>query len=101
MVSPSAYEGFGLTFIEAMAAGCPVLGLRNSSVPEVVGGAGLLIDDAETGTLAAAIESLVTNEGLRGGLRERGLRRASTFSWTATAERTAEVYARVLSEYSR
>jgi glycosyltransferase involved in cell wall biosynthesis len=98
MVSPSAYEGFGLTFIEAMAAGCPVVGVANSSVPEVVGDAGLLVPRVDAVLLAEAIESVVTDFGLTASLAKRGVARAALFSWAETARRTHEIYRRVCSE---
>ena len=96
MVSPSSYEGFGLSLVCAMAAGCPVVGLANSSVVEVVGEAGLLVETAEVAPLADAIGSIMTGEGLGEELRRRGLARAGAFSWGETARRTRVVYQRVL-----
>lgn len=95
MVSPSAYEGFGLTFVEAMAAGCPVVGVANSSVPEVVADAGILVPRVDTALLADAIESVVTDFGLSTSLAHRGVARAALFSWAETARRTHDVYRRV------
>ena len=94
MVSPSAYEGFGLTFIEAMAAGCPVIGLRNSSVPEVVGDAGILVDSPDD--LSRAIERLMTDDRVAIDLSRRGRERAARFSWSETARRTMSAYRRAL-----
>jgi len=96
MVSPSAYEGFGLTFLEAMAAGWPVVGVANSSVPEVVGDAGLLVRSADPDELADAIERIVTDVALAADLSRRGVERAALFSWSETARRTHRVYERVL-----
>ncbi|RMF25666.1 MAG: glycosyltransferase family 1 protein, partial [Deltaproteobacteria bacterium] len=73
MVSPSAYEGFGLTFLEAMAAGCPVIGIANSSVPEVVGDAGILVRSADAAELADAIDQVVTDAALAADLSRRGV----------------------------
>ncbi len=96
MVSPSAYEGFGLTFIEAMAVGCPVIGLANSSVPEVVGDAGVLVGTAERGALVHAIEKVVGDMGYAAELSRRGVERAALFSWKQTAASTLEIYRRVV-----
>jgi glycosyltransferase involved in cell wall biosynthesis len=92
MVSPSAYEGFGLTFIEAMACGCPVVGLRNSSVPEVVGDAGVLVDRADVESLAPVIERLMTDDRAVADLSRRGREQAARFSWAETARRTMAAY---------
>ena len=92
MISPSAYEGFGLTFIEAMAAGCPVVGLRNSSVPEVVGDAGVLVESADVDVLAPVIERLMTDDAAAADLSRRGRERAAKFSWLDTARRTMAAY---------
>lgn len=98
MVSPSSYEGFGLSFIEAMAVGCPVLGFANSSIPEVVGDAGLLLEDRSVGALAEAMVEIITNVELAGDLSRRGIERAALFSWDETARRTHAVYEKVLEE---
>lgn len=96
MVSPSSYEGFGLSFLEAMAAGCPVVGVANSSVPEVVGDAGILVGRPDAATLGDAIESVVTDISLASQLSQRGVDRAALFSWSSTARRTREIYESVL-----
>ena len=92
MVSPSSFEGFGLTFVEAMACGCPVIGVAATSVPEVVGDAGILVDEPEVGLLAAAMRRLLLSEELRLQYRERALGRARELSWSQAAARTLEVY---------
>ena len=94
MVSPSSYEGFGLTFIEAMTAGCPVGGFANSSIPEVVGDAGLLVAREDETTLADAIERVTTDIRLATKLAQRGVERARMFTWRETARKTHAVYAR-------
>lgn len=95
MVSPSSYEGFGLSFIEAMACGCPVIGVANSSVPEVVGDAGVLVSEVDVPALADAIERVVVDPALTLDLSRRGVERAALFSWRETARLTHAVYARV------
>jgi alpha-1,3-rhamnosyl/mannosyltransferase len=97
MVSPSSYEGFGLTFLEAMAAGCPVIGVANSSVLEVVGDAGVLVERADVSLLAEAIERVATDIAVATDLSRRGVERAALFSWPETARRTRAVYERALS----
>lgn len=95
MVSPSSYEGFGLTFIEAMASGCPIVGFANSSIPEVVGDAGLLVAREEAAPLADAIERVATDPAFASRLAQRGVARAALFTWNETARKTHAVYERV------
>jgi glycosyltransferase involved in cell wall biosynthesis len=95
MVSPSAYEGFGLTFIEAMATGCPIVGFANSSIPEVVGDAGLLVAREQAESLAGALERVATDATLAARLAQRGVARAALFTWSETARKTHTVYERV------
>jgi glycosyltransferase involved in cell wall biosynthesis len=91
-VYPSYFEGFGLPLLEAMACGAPAIAGNRTSLPEVVGEAGLLVDPFDREALAAAIGRLIDDEGLRRELRARGLERARRFSWRETARLTLEVY---------
>jgi glycosyltransferase involved in cell wall biosynthesis len=84
LVLPSLYEGFGLTALEAMACGTPVIASSVSSVPEVVGDAALLVDPHDTAGLAEAIVRVFTDVALAGDLTARGLSRAKLFSWETT-----------------
>lgn len=95
-VFPSLYEGFGLPPLEAMACGAPVLTSNVCSLPEVVGGAGILVDPLDVEEIACGIRTLVENSQLRAKLRESGLRRAQEFSWNETARRTEEVLRKAL-----
>jgi glycosyltransferase involved in cell wall biosynthesis len=89
---PSLYEGFGMPPLEAMACGTPVVTSTSSSLPEVVGDAGLTVDPTDAEALAAALLRLLVDADLRAELSERGLRQARRFSWRETAARTLAVY---------
>ncbi len=95
---PSLYEGFGLPALEAMACGTPVLASNTSSLPEVVGDAALTVDPLDTRAITAALDRLLTDQTLRGDLRERGLARAQQFTWERAAERTLAVLEEVARE---
>lgn len=90
-VFPSWYEGFGLPVLEAMACGAPVITSNVSSLPEVAGGAALLINPADAGDLAQAMARLYDDKALRQDLAKRGQARARAFSWEACAQRVLEV----------
>ena len=92
LVYPSLYEGFGLPVVEAMACGAPVLTSLSSSLAEIAAGAAVLVDPQNEAALAAAMAALLSDEGLRVELREKGFRRAASWSWRRTAERTVEAY---------
>ncbi len=95
LVYPSLYEGFGLPLIEAMACGTPVIASHAASIPEVLGGAGLLLDPRDVSAWRDAIIRIVNDEALRHDLRSRGLARAATFTWQRTAQITVDVYREV------
>jgi glycosyltransferase involved in cell wall biosynthesis len=95
---PSLYEGFGLPLLEAMACGTAVVTSNASSLPEVVGIDGLIVDPRDVSGLAEAILSLALNDDLRQQLEERGQTRAKSFTWTNTALRTLEVYQQAAQE---
>lgn len=95
-VFPSFYEGFGLPVLEAMAVGTPVIASFTASLGEIVGDAGLLTDPYRPAELADAISSVLESPSLRAELAERGRKRAESFTWTACAERTIEVFRHVL-----
>ena len=95
LVYPSLYEGFGLPLVEAMASGTPVLASHQASIPEVLGGAGLLLDPRDVSAWREAIIRLVNDETLRNELRARGLARSATFTWQRTARLTLDAYREV------
>ena len=85
-------EGFGLTALEALAAGTPVVGYAGGAVAEVVGDAGLLVPSGEEGALASALGRFLDDDALRSGLRARARPRARIFSWDRAASETLAVY---------
>ena len=91
VVLPSLAEGFGLTALEAMACGIPVVAANASAIPEVVGDAGLLVDPLETGAMTEAMLRVLTDEPLRKELSARGLARAAGFSWERAARQVLAV----------
>jgi len=92
LVAPSIYEGFGLTPLEAMACGTPVIVSNVSSFPEIVGDAGLLIDPGCTDELVVAMQRILSDSELRASLIEKGLKRAALFSWDKAAQETLALY---------
>lgn len=93
---PSVFEGFGLPPLEAMACGAPVVVSNATSLPEIVGDAGLQVPPLDVAGWSQAISSLLSDAALRRDLSERGRTRASRFTWRAAAEQTLAVYRRVL-----
>jgi glycosyltransferase involved in cell wall biosynthesis len=97
VILPSWYEGFGLPALEAMACGCPVIASDATSIPEVVGEGGILIDPMDCEAFASAIENLLVSTSLQSDLARRGLEQSEKFSWATTAEKTFQVYRETLS----
>ena len=89
---PSLYEGFGMGLLEAMSCGTPTVTTTSSSLPEVVGDAGLQVPPTDPDALAEALLRVLNDAELRAEMRERGLLQAQRFSWRETAERTLAVY---------
>lgn len=95
LIYPSSYEGFGIPVIEAMAAGCPVIAVGTSSIPEAAGDAGLLLDRADADGVAEQLRRL-EDTGFRVTVQSRGLLNAQRFSWESCYQKTLSFYARVL-----
>ena len=95
-VYPSYFEGFGLPVLEAMQCGAPVIAGDRTSLPEVVGDAGLLVDPFDEKALAQAMARVIDDANLADHLRVKGLRRARKFSWQETARLTLAAYGQAL-----
>lgn len=91
LVYPSLYEGFGLPVLEAMSCGCPVIASLTSSIPEVVGDAGLLVDSKDASLISEALNRLL-DETIRADYIARGKVRAKLFSWDRTAQEHVRIY---------
>ena len=98
-VFPSLYEGFGLPPLEAMACGVPVITSNSSSLPEVVGDAGITLDPHDARGFSEALESVLGNDDMRRGMRARGIQRAAQYTWERAARSHVMVYERVAERY--
>lgn len=94
-VYPSYFEGFGLPPLEAMKCGAPVIVGNRTSLPEVVGDAGLTVDPFDVDAIAGAIRKLMNDSTLRATLSQKGQERASAFTWRDTARQTLRIYQEV------
>ncbi|HEY3277433.1 MAG TPA: glycosyltransferase family 1 protein [Syntrophorhabdaceae bacterium] len=90
-VYPSLYEGFGLPCLEAMSSGCPVISSDLTSLPEVVGDAGILLDPLDVKGLGDAIFRVVSNDALKSEMRAKGFQQAKKFGWDKTAMKMLEI----------
>ena len=97
LLMPSLYEGFGLPILEAMACGVPVIASNVSSLPEVAGDAGILVDPTDTAALRDAMIAVETEPNLRQQLVEKGYRQAARFTWRRSASQLLSVYRSLLS----
>lgn len=97
----SLFEGFGLPPLEAMACGVPVITSNTTSLPEVVGDAGMTLPPTDVGRVSEALRQILGDEALAKTMRQKGLKRARLFSWEATARETLGVYKAVLSRHIR
>ena len=92
LVQPSFEEGFGMPVLEAMSLGVPVVAANRGSLPEVLGGAGLLVDPNRPDDIAQAIARLMSDDGLAAECAAKGIARAGAFRWDETAHRVYETY---------
>jgi glycosyltransferase involved in cell wall biosynthesis len=91
-VYPSYFEGFGLPILEAMQCGAPVVAGNRTSIPELVGDAGLLFDPFDTNALVEALKRILDDADYRARLRAKGFLRSGEFSWKVTAQLTLKAY---------
>lgn len=94
--TPRWREQFGRVLLEAMASGTPVIGSSSGSIPEVIGGAGIIFPDGDAGALAGAIERITSDRGLWARLRRQGIQRSRSFAWDQVSARLATLYEEVL-----
>lgn len=95
LIYPSFYEGFGFQPLEAMACGTPVIASHLTSLPEIVGDAGLLVDPYNSNSLASALDEVLTNEKLREMLARKGIAQAEKFNWQKTAKEVLEELSKI------
>jgi glycosyltransferase involved in cell wall biosynthesis len=96
LLAPSLYEGFGMTILEAMACGTPVITSNVSSLPEVAGDAAILVDPMDVQAIVKAVCRLQNDSVYRHGLIDKGIKRAQSFTWETTVEQVAKVYEKVI-----
>ena len=97
LVYPSLFEGFGLPVLEAMSQGAAVITSNTTSIPEVIGDTGLLVDPLDVESIYQAMRRLYLGEVDRRVLQERGFERSKLFSWEESARRVLAIYEKVLS----
>ena len=92
LVFPTLYEGFGFPVLEAMHCGTAVIASNSSSLPELVGDAGLLVDPLDVDAISAAMDMISSDAGLRQQLRAKGQRQVAKFTWEAAAQAVLEAF---------
>lgn len=92
LLAPSIYEGFGLTILEAMACGTPVISSNVSSIPEVAGDAAILVEPLDVEAIAEAIYKLQSNIEYQQSLIQKGLERAKQFTWEESTKKNIDIY---------
>lgn len=95
-VYPSLYEGFGLPPLEAMAQGCPVFSSNSSSMPEVIGNAGIFFNPNDTYEMRISLENNIYSQEILADLSDKGRLRLSHFSWSKCAKETIEAYSKAI-----
>lgn len=95
LLVPSFHEGFGLPLVEAFACGCPVVCSEGGSIPEVAGGAALVVSGFDTDEWARQVSRVAQDASILSAMRRQGRDRARDFSWKLCAKRTIEVYREV------
>jgi glycosyltransferase involved in cell wall biosynthesis len=95
LVYPSMYEGFGLPPLEAMTCGVPVIASNVSSLPEVVGDSGLLVNPHDIDEIAKAMETMITAPEIRAASAQKALARSAEFSWDSCVDQTMAIYRQV------
>jgi len=95
-VDPSFYEGFSFQVLEAMACGSPIITSNLTSLPEVVGDAGILVNPTDIRGLSSAIVRVITDLGLQQTMRQKGIERTRFFSWDKVAQETLDIYDELL-----
>jgi len=93
---PSLYEGFGFPVAQAMAAGVPVITSNVSSLPEITGGAAMLVDPRSVAEIRAALDRLLTSPATRAQLAEAGRVQARRFQWDVCARQSVQFFQQVL-----
>ena len=101
LVFPSLFEGFGMPVVEAMGVGLPVACSNTTSLPEVAGGAAILFDPEDPEDIAEKVAALLNDEALKKTLVQKGLARASMFTWEQTALKTKKVYEDVYADFRK